>query len=63
MQVKKVLEEKNEMIAKMREEIQGMKLSLGLPVTTDQHQVSTEQHQVSSGQHKVSTDHHQVSIG
>jgi hypothetical protein len=39
-QVRRVLEEKNQMIASMREEIQGMKLSLGLGVSTDLHQVS-----------------------
>jgi hypothetical protein len=44
--VRRVLEEKNQMIASMREEIQGMKLSLGLGVTVDQHQVSREQYHV-----------------
>ncbi len=63
-QVRRVLEEKNQIIASMREEIQGMKLSLGLGVSTDLHQVSidlyrgviiTDRCQVSSDLHKVST--------
>ncbi len=36
------------MIASMREEIQGMKLSLGLGVSTDLHQVSIDLHLDSS---------------
>ncbi len=49
-QVRRVLEEKNQMIASMREEIQGMKLSLGLGVSTDLHQVSIDLNRGSSSQ-------------